>query len=252
LSGKILIILLAMYVSGCSTIQKTGRTSVNEPTVSSTAIKNPEEENLCSNNFTIKKAEIEIYSNGENQKLIAFLKYRTPGKYLMSIRNKAGIEAARVYLTKDTVIINDRINKKLYTGSSKYLAEKYGVTGNALPVIVGDFIIDRDSTNIDVKCKNGTKNLVGRIDGKKIEYTVNCRLNKPVHTKIFNDNGNQGLIMNYSDFKKTENKIAAERIIIEDFNKETLITIEIKKIDFKDQEPIVFIPGKKYEKVILQ
>jgi hypothetical protein len=58
--------------------------------------------------------------------------------------------------------------------------------------------------------------------------------------------------MNYSDFKKTENKIAAERIIIEDFNKETLITIEIKKIDFKDQEPIVFIPGKKYEKVILQ
>jgi hypothetical protein len=252
LSGRILIILLVIYVSGCSTIRKTGRTLLNEPDIASTSINNPEYENLCSDNFTIKKAEIQIYSNGENQKLIAFLKYRTPGKYLISIRNKAGIEATRIYLTKDTVMINDRINKKLYTGSSKYLAKKYGVTGNALPLIVGDLVIDKGSTNIDVKCKNGTKNLIGVIDGKKIEYSLNCRFNKPVRTKIFNDNDNQGLILNYSDFKKEENKIIAERIIIEDFTEETLITIEIKKIDFKDQEPIVFIPGNKYEKVILK
>ena len=40
---------------------------------------------------------------------MATIKYELPDKYLISIRSKAGIEAARIFITKDTVLINDRI-----------------------------------------------------------------------------------------------------------------------------------------------
>ncbi len=60
------------------------------------------------------KADVEVFNNGENRKLISTVKYRKPGNYLVSVKHRTGVEAARIYITKDTVLINDRIYKTLY------------------------------------------------------------------------------------------------------------------------------------------
>ena len=58
-----------------------------------------------------------------------------PDKFLISIKSHTGIEVARIFLTGDSIMINDRINKKLYYGSTSYLKNKYGLTTAVFPVI---------------------------------------------------------------------------------------------------------------------
>ena len=99
-----------------------------------------ENQNLTKRNFFIQKAEIEILSEEENQKLIASIKFIYPDQYLISLKSKTGIEAARIFITDDTVLINDRINRKLYFGKPAQLKNKYGISPAVLPVVLGDFI----------------------------------------------------------------------------------------------------------------
>ena len=83
------------------------------------------------------------------------MKYRLPGNYLVSIRNKTGMEAARVYVTHDTVLINDRIYRKLYIGSNEYLLKKYGIATNSLPLVFGDYLKGLSEVEILKDCSNG-------------------------------------------------------------------------------------------------
>ena len=69
-----------------------------------------------------------------------YLKFEYPDKYLISIKSRTGIEGARIYISEDTILFNDRINKKMYYGSSLYLKRKYGLTTNFLPLIFGDIV----------------------------------------------------------------------------------------------------------------
>lgn len=252
MSRNLLTIVLLLFVTGCSLTRRSGSSYVIDSGVTGTSLGTPDYQNISKSAFNISKAEIEISENGEKSRLLAYMKYRTPGDYLISIRGRSGIEAARIYMTTDTVMINDRINKKLYIGSSRDLAGKYGITGDEIPVVTGDFIADEASDKVKVNCDKGKAFISTRIENKKIEYTFDCRLNKPVRCKIYDDKGNQGLEFQYAKFIRVDSKTIPGTIIINDFLRETNIKIEIKKIDFQDKEPLNFIPGRGYEKIILR
>ena len=252
MSGKITVILLIIIISGCSVARQSVRQSDRAGRERTSGINIPEEQNLTDGNFDIDKAQIEIYSNGETKKMIAFVKYRIPGNYLLSIRSKTGIEAARIFVSADTVLINDRINRKLYTGSTRFLSEKYGITGKAIPLLFGDFIADIVTKPDSIKCRNGEWNVIRSIDGRKIIYIVDCRLLKPVSTVIYNDRADEGLKIEYKDFEKTGRKVIPEHISLEDLSGETRIAIKIIRIDFSKNDQVNFIPGNNYEKIVLK
>jgi hypothetical protein len=84
------------------------------------------QQNITNSGFFIEKAEIEINNDKGKEKFIANIKFELPDKYLISLKSRSGIEGARIYLSKDTILVNDRINQIEYYGTSFYIRKKYG------------------------------------------------------------------------------------------------------------------------------
>jgi hypothetical protein len=246
------ILGLAIVLSGCSVLKGKKTALVDSRKLSELAISDLENSNLTKNDFYIQKAEIYINNDGKQDKLLGNLKFRKSGTYLFSIRNITGIEAARILINNDSVFINDRINKKLYYGSSEDLNNKYGISFAMLPLIVGDYISYKAVENTKVECKNEKCTIEGSIRGKKILYEVDCSNSKVTNAIIYNDSDKEGLRLKMSEFVKNDSVCFPKIVAMEDLDKENKITIKINKIKFSEKEEINFIPGNKYEKILLK
>ena len=252
MSGRTVVLVIAFIITGCSAIKRTGITYDEKEYGYKNLVERVIAGNITKSNFNITKADIEVENNGKKQKLMANLKYRTPGIYLLSVRNKTGIEAARAYITKDTLMINDKIYKKLYCGSTEYLSDKYGISIGSLPLITGDFLYNFTEGYELAKCENGTEKIQGYLNGKKIWYYVNCNQAKVIAVSI-NDIGDAGGInMEFSNFKESDRYVFPETIQIEDFTKKTKIRIDISGVIFNKKDSIIFLPGRNYDKIMLK
>jgi hypothetical protein len=245
-----LILILIVIIYGCSAVKKEEKSRITTETSNIVSLTNLKESNISNNDFFITRAEIEILNNGEKQKFLASLKFKNPGIYLISLRNKTGIEGARIFISKDTILINDRINKKLYCGSPGYIKIKYGISTSTLPVIIGDFIDGKENQITELKCNNNRSEVSGINEEKEIKYTVDCRERKISETKMINET--EGIVLLFSKFIDNNKKHYPQSIKIEDSKQETEINIEIQRIEFNPIEKVDFIPGKDYEKVVLK
>jgi len=253
MSGKEVIIISVVILSGCSSMKKT---MINVPVKSESnnleLTERTLNRNLTGIDFNIVKAEVEINNSGESQKLVASVKYRKTGNYLVTIRNRTGIEAARVYITHDTVLINDRIYRKLYIGSNDYLLKKYGIATNSLPLVLGDYLIGLTEVDILKDCSNGVYEMQGYLETKEIWYYIDCNKAKVSAVTISEKTGTAGMNMKFGDFRSAENITYPAQILIEDILEKTQISIRIVSIDFKEKSKLEFIPGKNYERIILK
>jgi hypothetical protein len=98
--------------------------------------------NISNNGFFIEKADIIISRNGENQKYLFTAKFQKPDKFLVSVRNTSGIEGARIYITNDSVFVNDRINGRLLYGKRNDLERKTGIPADLEKIAFGDLIFN--------------------------------------------------------------------------------------------------------------
>lgn len=250
---KILIFIAAFFLSGCSTVRKVTETG----TVSNMGKYNSMTDrilslNMTGNNFNIVKAEIEILNNNKKQELIASMKYRKEGNYLVTLKNRTGIEAARIYITKDTIMINDRFSKKLYCGSNIYLIKKYGIETNALPLVFGDYIDELKEVEKIRDCENGISEIQGYLNQKEIWYYLDCNKAKVLSVTISEKKGSAEMNIQFSNFRSIGEMVFPGKINIEDIASETKVQINIISIDYYKEEPIEFIPGKNYERIILR
>ena len=240
-----------LLVSGCSIFQHERKVVPERESLLEVSVNSIIENNLTKDNFNIQKAEIQYIEEGTAVNLIASLKYRSDGNYLIILRSRTGIEIARIYITKDTLIVNDRINKKLYCGSSDYLEEKYGITADAIPLLFGDLIIDNKIKKI-VECKGDKGEIKGNINSKNINYRVDCRKKKVTDINVENSTGVSRIEIKLGNFQNLEEKIYPEFIDLIETNNISEIRIRIRKIEFKNEDEIKFIPGTNYEKILVK
>ena len=208
-------------------------------------------QNLTTNNFFIQKAEFKMLSQDESKNGLASIKFEKPDKFLISLKSKGGIEAARIFISNDTILVNDRINKKLYYGSPAYLKAKYGVTASVLPLLLGDYLNDDVYDNSKIKCLEGKFDIKGVINRLQVHYIIDCRSGKtllalPEH----NINGGK-LQIRYSNFLRTGEAFTPWKIEVSDSLSKTTIEINIDKIESPWEGTIQFIPGSQYEQIHL-
>jgi hypothetical protein len=250
LSKKSLILIFLIGTTACS-VNRTGKTIMQNNSLLSLDIKTIRKENLSNSDFNIKKAEIILNNEGNKQQFIASIKYKVPDEWLISLRSNSGIEAARALVNSDTVLINDRLHKKLYYGNSKILKEKYGITFRTLPVLFGDVIESDSPINDSIKCKEGKYIKYIWIEKNSIEYLISCDDNKAIKCKISSPDRGE-IQLSYARIKVVGNKKFPTKVILQDQEAKSVIEIEIKKIDFIAIEKISFIPGKGYEEIMLK
>ena len=203
--------------------------------------------NLSTRNFYIQKAEVELRKGKEKERFIATWKYELPGNSLISIRTRTGIEVARIFLTKDTLLVNDRMNRILYYGKPGFIHRNYGIPQEFLPLIIGDYLKGTDSKGESINCAGGKAIKAAAIKGIKVEYIVDCKLDKLMGIDIFSAERAKSAEFRFSDFIKRNGGLLASRIQIKYYDMNAGVSIKIEKIETPWDGKINFIPGKGYE-----
>jgi hypothetical protein len=244
---------LIFLISACSVSRIHERK--NSPSTQSTGkekgIEGIENQNLTKYSFFIQKAEFRLVINGETKNGVGSIKFEKPDKYLISIKSRGGIEITRIFISDDTVMINDRINRKFYYGTPAYLKSKYRIDTSVLPLLLGDYINDKVYDTNKINCLGGKFNIEGVINRLKVNYIVDCAIWKIIYASP-EDNVSEGKFqIRYDDFIKNGEISTPQIIEISDGQSKSLIEIKIDKIESPWEGKIQFIPGSNYEKIHL-
>jgi hypothetical protein len=205
--------------------------------------------NLSTENFYIQKADIRVTQDNISVRFIASIKFRKPDSLLISVRSRTGIEAGRAFITKDTILINDKINKKLLIGDPEIIESKYGIDPLLILSIIGDVIIDEKEIRKSLDCKKGVYNSEFAFNNKTVEYTIDCNKKKAVRAYFEGDIKTGNITIDYSDIVFSNRMKYPQKIEISDDLKSINILLEIKKIESPWNGKIEFVRGSGYKVV---
>ena len=204
--------------------------------------------NLSKSAFFIKRAEVHFSDAAGDEHLVATIKCKDGNDYLISLRSRAGIEVARILITKDTILANDRINKILYFGEPAYFSRRYSMPVEIFPLIFGDFLKGNNSPGTDIECNNGKWKFVTKLEAQQLTYEIDCRNNKAMSASVSSPSTAGDVILSYADFNRSGDILYPGKISIKGLPDGMELNIEIKNIELDWEGEMDFIPGSKYEK----
>ena len=207
--------------------------------------------NISSKSFFIQKAEIELITKESSEKFVATIKFEYPEKYLISLKSRTGIEGARVYINKDSILINDRINKKMYFGDSFYFKRKYGLNQSFLPLVFGDLLLNQKAGERNSDCSGNRLDFESVVKGVLLKYVVDCQRRKIILVNQTESSDENGLEIKYEKFFKLENILIPGLVEVVENEFDTRIKIRISKVEYPWTGSVKFVPGKGYELIKL-
>lgn len=244
-----IILFIIVLTTGCSVVrtERTAKLKSSADVSNEMSLSAIQNQNVSKNSYFIQRADVQVIGQGGSEKLLASIKFKAPDQYLISLRNKTGIEAVRLFISPDTILLNDRINRKQYCVSPDYLKTKYGLTFLVIPVILGDFIGIALSNFSSADCIENKINIDCSISGLKINYSIDCRIGKSVLSILDSSLSSERIEVRNSEFFEIEKRSIPGNIEINDLKRETVINIRIKNISFSWDGIIEFVPGNKYK-----
>jgi len=244
---KLVIYLIIIAISGCSVFNKQSNFGIDDKDKTNTEFLRSS--NITNNSFYIQKAEVEVDTEVEKNSFLASVKFCKPDSFLISIRTKTGIEGVRIFMTKDTVLINDRINRKLYFGSGNDIKKKFGYSFKLLPVLFGAFVLNNDKLNEIKNCEEEVYKVSSKIEDYSLKYSIDCRSDRLTSLEIYSELETKPVLISFYETKKYEHVYYYSRVLLNDLKGFNSLKIRIKKIEAPYEEFIEFVPGKNYERV---
>jgi hypothetical protein len=225
-------LVFSVVLASCSATRK-GRNTVNYQKTESSGVNSLEaifKNNISNNDFNIQKADINVVQDNISVRLMADLKFKKPDSLLITVRSRSGIEAGRAFISRDTLIIKDRVNKKLLIGIPEAIGAKYGIDPSFIFILLGDIVLDEKDRTKSIDCINEEYRKEYMINGKRVEYIVDCRHKKLKQIRFEGDVNTGNITIGLSDIKNTGGIIYPGRIEINDDLKTLGLIIEIKRI----------------------
>lgn len=247
---KIIVILLfGIFSTGCSVTRSRSNREleISKELFSENILKSVKNQNITNTSFFIQKAEIEVITENGKEKLVGSIKFEYPDKYLISIRSRTGIEGVRIYVSDDTILVNDRINKKIYSGSSVYLKRKYGLATSFLPLIFGDIVLEKNNMENREKCSGDKINTDCVVQGVRLNYDISCKKRKSIFVSQINSFSQHGIEIKYDNFINSGNILLPTTIELEEAQYNITIKINIVKMELPWSGNLEFVPGRNYE-----
>jgi hypothetical protein len=209
--------------------------------------------NVSNNSFIINRVDIQINRNGEKQSLISTVRYNSEQeRILIVLRTIAGIEVARFYTGKDTVIFADRFNQKVYYGKPDYFKEKFGIDVKQIFTLLGDYLVINDSELKDNDCVNGRKLIKISYKKELLSYIINCRLSKAEQIEINYANGANRILIDLGKFRTKGLYSFASEIKITGSEELGDLLIRMKAIDAYDNAIQIPVVRNDYEEIPLK
>jgi hypothetical protein len=244
---KALILSLIVLFSGCSS----GRLSTERKKTDLIGNGNNILEELSKNNiskrdFSIIKGSISFREAEKSGKYLFSLRHKDTNCYLLSLRNSMGIEGVRVFMTTDTVLINDRINRRVLYGRPEILISLTGIPGVFKELLFGDIVLNKESRTEKVEVIDNKVYVNQSIDGFLLKSQIDIGVNKISNARLNKGPGTNEIQFTYKNFDK--GTIAFPRKIqIKSINNAIDLLIRIDKVDFELIDSLKFVPGKNYK-----
>ena len=147
--------------------------------------------------------------------------------------------------------MNDRINRKLYYGTSIYLERKYGFSQSFLPLIFGDILLDKKCRISKEKCVDDKMNVICQLTGVPLEFSIDCKKRKLMTVDQITGINKEGMSMRYSNYFNAGNILIPKIIEFADNKYGIAVKIKISKVQSPWSGSISFIPGRGYELIEL-
>lgn len=244
-------VLVAGIISGCAGTRKykTSKGVITDAAVYGNTLRSVTVNNLSAQNFYIQRADIKVTQENITVRMTATVKFRRPDTLLVTVKSRTGIEAARAFITRDTILVNDRINKKLYIGKPELIGSKYGIEPVLIYAILGDVIVDEGDEARLMECKKGINSMGLEVNKRRIVYTMDCNSRKAIETYFEGDIKSGNITLKFSDIMQAGKVKYPQNIEINDDLKSVSINVGIKKIELPWEGEIAFIPGSGYKVV---
>jgi hypothetical protein len=240
------IITILFIVTGCSATRNAGNGELSDNREEGKIIVDEVSgNNLTNRDFFITKGKISTRSESGKIALFFTMKYKNPDVYLISIRNRIGIEAMRMLITADTVLINDRINKTVLYGNKYHFERITGVPAELLKISIGDFITFKKEPDIVFDAVNKELDINDYYKGILIRSTIDVENKKAKKAIITTGSSNEFISLDYKRHRYDINKVP-RCIKVYDFRKKLAIKINIDKYTAPWFGEIDFIPGTGY------
>jgi hypothetical protein len=249
----VIIFIVGIFIGGCSVTRKISNKAIenSKKLFSGNILESIKNQNLTDSSFFIQKAELEVKTQTGKEKFICNIKFKSPDEYLISLKSRSGIEGARIYISKDTILVNDRINKKMYFGTSDFLKRKYGFAQSYLPLIFGDIVLDKNCEADQEKCSGDKLKILCSVNGVLLNYDIDCQKRKVILVNQVSNFVQGGLKIKYENFFKIGNILIPKIVEFGDSEFNTAIKIKILKVEYPWNGTIKFAPGKGYELIEL-
>jgi hypothetical protein len=247
---KIAIILFLCVLTGaCSVTRKAGKNTLPEfnDNASECVLEEVIKRNITSTSFFIQKIEIELITQSGKKKFLGSIKFKYPDKFLISLKSRTGIEGMRIFINRDSILINDRINKKMYFGKSLNIKRKFGIDQRVLPLIFGDMIVDNRFNAGTDKCVDNKLMFDWNLNEARVVYHIDCKRNKTEMIDLKSTSMKENIRINYSNFTGISGTLIPRIIEIEDLQNKIKIKIKMLKTEYPWNGDIRFVPGKGYE-----
>ena len=247
---KIIIFIVVMIVAGCS-VKRTALLSTRDSDLESSvmlAVSDIAELNFTAQPFFIPRADINIVNNNESQRVMAIVRFAQPDSFLISVRAFLGFELARILITSDTLLVNDRINRTLYFASNQNLKTRFGFDLMFFPVLLGDLITGKHTLS-EINCSD--KTTVFREFGREyiINYFIDCTTKKCRRVTVENQFMRDYISIEFDDFGAEGKMIFPKHVKINNFANFDLLEMKIDRVEFGAGSAIEFIPGRNFERV---
>jgi hypothetical protein len=243
---KIVFISIIVFALGCRcTVSRNSGKTVKQLSSKDAKdiLKIAKDHNITNSSFFVEKGKIFTSGKGGNIRLLFTMKFKQPGIYLISLKSWMGIEAFRIYISNDTVLINDRINKITYFGKPFDFEKITGLPAGLLKVSVGDFFTGNEEKKSTEKCIDNKIIVNDYFQGLIIRTIIDCYLGK-ANSITLTSGAPDGLInISYSKHKNDYYKIPG-KVELNDQTRNVKIVIKIEKVSVPWNGEIEFIRGK--------
>jgi hypothetical protein len=242
-----LILALGILLTGCTVTRPVSSigTQANAASVDE-IIKVTESQNITGSSFFIEKGRISTSGEGGRINLMFTMKFAQPGIFLISLKSITGIEAFRVFITTDTVLINDRINKVTLYGRPYDFEKISGLPGELLNISVGDLFVGERMKSNETGCSCNSLHINDYYRGLIINSIIDCTIGKAKSVTLTSGIPNEQINIFYSGFRSDLYRLP-RRVEVNDFRRNVKILIRIDKYTVPWTGGTEFIPGAGYK-----
>ena len=193
------------------------------------------------------RTKIKFESPKDKIRLTANIRIKKDSIIWFSLSPGVGIEAAKGLITKDSLILIDRINKNVIHYNFETLSKQFGF-GLSYPLlesmIIGNMPIDRNGKDI-VTRENDFYAVNQSLGALKINNIIGIKTRKLEKLTATEDHSNNSLELKYGDFKHVDEYVLPHKALLvlnyirDNKNSQTNIDIEHNRAQI-EKRPLKF------------